>query len=427
MKKYLTAFVVCVVIMLSFHCSTYAQTAKTITLSVSGIEFDDPSFTALRDNLKTSQKVKNIQPSFNAGTAKISLAYNGSPTDLWDDLPASIKQPFKLSSVDGNSIALKLKSGSAENNTDTKPVTTTTAKNNEGCTTCYIDLCKYDGIKTFQGVAWYGINYDEGTYYYRCENGMLVRKTILVNGNNVTTNIITDTILYINKPIGYSWGYRTETAKDYSMDMRTIVAKGITVQIDGNTYNDVIVVNRKNANSNNAMRLNAVLEKMIAKESGTNINAYYIRGTSIAKIQQLELDADPLMGIQQYRIGNTGTTVATGPAVTAQPVRLAELPVPMKGNVDLSLVGLWKFTQQGQNPLYMKLNADGTVDFQSEGEAAAKGFWRVDGNFMELVTVGMNSMTQLSRQPIEKTIEAGKPVLIKSGDKWKSADNKKSW
>src|SRR6185436_3401287 len=107
MKKYLTAFIVCIVIMLSFCYNTYAQTGKTITLSVSGIEFDDPNFTALRDNLKASQKAKSLQPSYNAGTAKLSFVYNGSPTDLWDDLPASIKQPFKLSSVDGNSIVLK--------------------------------------------------------------------------------------------------------------------------------------------------------------------------------------------------------------------------------------------------------------------------------------------------------------------------------
>jgi|GEM_PF-2916995 len=425
MKKYLTAFIVCMVIMLSFCYNTYAQTGKTITLSVSGIEFDDPNFTALRDNLKASQKAKNLQPTYNAGTAKISLVYNGSPTDLWDDLPASIKQPFKLSSVDANSIALKLKSVSAENDTDTKTITTTTAKSNEGCTTCYIDLCKYDGIKTFQGIAWYGINYDDGTYYYRCENGMLLRKTIIVNGNNVTTNIITDTILYMNKPIGYSWGWRKEDSKDYAMDMRTIIAKGVTVQIDGKTYNDVIVVNRKNANSNNAMRFNDVLQKMIAKESGTNINAYYIRGTSAAIVQQLEIDADPLMGLQQYRTGNTGNTVSTEPTGTVQPVKLVEPSVPMKGKVDLSLVGLWRFTMDGVDPLYMKLNADGTSEFKS-GINADKGFWRVDGNFIELVIV-RNSKPELSRQAIEKTIEAGKPVLIKSGDKWKSADNKKSW
>ena len=56
----------------------------------------------------------------------------------------------------------------------------------------------------------------------------------------------------------------------------------------------------------------------------------------------------------------------------------------------------------GEDPLYMKLNADGASEFKS-GADADKGFWRVDGNFIELVFVGMNSQTQLSRQPIEKT------------------------
>jgi hypothetical protein len=86
------------------------------------------------------------------------------------------------------------------------------------------------------------------------------------------------------------------------MDMRTIVAKNITVQIDGKIYKDVTVVNRKTANSNNALRLNGILEQMIAEESGTSINAYYYRGASIAKIQTLDLKANPLAALKEYQM-----------------------------------------------------------------------------------------------------------------------------
>src|SRR5438045_2563278 len=99
MKNKLTA-IAGIAFMLLFCCSTFAQTAKNITISISGIEFDDANFAALKDNLKTNQKARNIQQSYNAGTAKISLAYPGSATDLWDDLPAAVKQLFKLNSID---------------------------------------------------------------------------------------------------------------------------------------------------------------------------------------------------------------------------------------------------------------------------------------------------------------------------------------
>src|SRR5215211_7761706 len=69
--------------------STNATPGKAVTISISGIEYDDPGYAALRNNLKTIEKAKDIKQSFQEGTAKISLAYNGSATDLWDELPAT--------------------------------------------------------------------------------------------------------------------------------------------------------------------------------------------------------------------------------------------------------------------------------------------------------------------------------------------------
>ena len=115
MKKNLT---VSLVITLLLSCNIFAQTTKSITVTITGIEFDDANYTALRDQLKSSQKAKNIQQSYNAPAVKLLLQYNGSATDLWDDLPATIKQPFKLISINANNISLKLKTTTAENNSD---------------------------------------------------------------------------------------------------------------------------------------------------------------------------------------------------------------------------------------------------------------------------------------------------------------------
>lgn len=86
------------------------QPEKKISIYIAGTKFNHPNedrdFTALRDYL-TKQMKKNIQQSYSQGTpAAIILAYNGSAKDLWNYLPASIKQPFELSSISATSIIL---------------------------------------------------------------------------------------------------------------------------------------------------------------------------------------------------------------------------------------------------------------------------------------------------------------------------------
>jgi hypothetical protein len=412
-----------------FYSTAFAQSkttgtaGKTVTISINSIEYDDPSFAALKGNIKTNTKAKDIKQSYNAGTAKISMGFSGTATDLWDELPASVKQPFKLNSIDESAIVLQLKTSTAQSSTpksnttttaSTTKTTSTESKNNSACTTCYIDLCKYDKLRTFVGVTFIGIDYDDGTYYYRCENGVLIRKLVWVNESGVTTKIETDTVLKVNVPVGTAWGTRTGDAYNKQSDVRMILAKGISVNIDGQVYTDVIVVNRKTTSETNLI---------IKWENATSLNAYYAKGAGIVKIQQLDPSSDPLLAIQQYKINTTQAQVSTVASTTVN--------ANLKGTIDPVLVGLWKYTDAGGKVTYMKLNADGTSEtyigsVTAANKSKALCYWRIDGSYMESICDGA---TQVNRFPLQKGYDAvsGKPTLGVSWATYVAADSRASW
>ena len=69
-----------------------------------------------------------------------------------------------------------------------------------------MEACNYDVVKSFGGKLYKGINYDNGTFYYNCDNGILVQKLIIQNGYGTVTKIQTDTLLITSGPIGTRWG-----------------------------------------------------------------------------------------------------------------------------------------------------------------------------------------------------------------------------
>ena len=60
---------------------------KEVIISITGIEYDDAGFSALRETVKKNSKAKSIRQSYNDGTAKISMLYPGTAADLWDEMP----------------------------------------------------------------------------------------------------------------------------------------------------------------------------------------------------------------------------------------------------------------------------------------------------------------------------------------------------
>jgi hypothetical protein len=401
---------------------------KEVIISITGIEYDDAGFSALRETVKKNSKAKSIRQSYNDGTAKISMLYPGSAADLWDEMPALVKQPFKLTSIDNARITLDLKTTpnqaqtvrtvSAETKapsaSDTKTGASSTLKNSEACTTCYIDLCKYDKTRTFVGVTYIGIDYDEGTYYYRCENGMLIRKLVWVNENGVTTKIETDTILKVNVPVGTYWGTTTGDAQNNTSDIRLIVAKGITVEVDGKVYKDVIVVNRRKTS-----RINF----LVSLSDASSLNAYYAKGAGIIKIQQLESNADPLTAIQQF-VPKMAAMQASNESVQIDGKTL-------KGKIDPTITGLWKYTDANGKITFLKFNTDGTSDsyngqVSTTNANKSRGYWRVDGGAIEFTWDGYK---KVERYDLQKSYDAasGKPTLAVGWATYVAADNRTSW
>ena len=186
MKKELKwTLVVVAFIFLPATIKVYAQagTKKQVSIAVAGIDYDDAGFTKLKEGIKNNKKVQDVTQSFSQNTAHLSLTYTGDATALWDELPADLKKPFKITTIESNRIELQLKSTATANisagNTSTTPSTST---NIDDCKNCYWNICKYDVLKSFGGAIYKGLNLDNGTFYYNCDNGILTQKVITVNG-----------------------------------------------------------------------------------------------------------------------------------------------------------------------------------------------------------------------------------------------------
>lgn len=112
-------------------------------------------------------------------------------------------------------------------------------------------------------------------------------------------------------------------------------------------------------------------------------------------------------------------------------VTLVTPPLPLKGNADPSMVGLWKYTDASGRLTFMKMNPDGTTESYLHSVTPAnksKGFcyWRIDGSSYESICDGG---TSVNRFTIQKGYDAatGKPTLTLSGYTYIAADNKTSW
>ena len=231
--------------------TAYGQTPGQIVISIPGIEYDDPNFTALREALKKNTKVKSVTPAYASGTASITCTYTSNATDLWDEVPKNSKLVFKLAEIDDNSI--KLDYTKAKKNTSV-------ATSKKDCFDCdYFPMCTYDLTKSYGGRIFHGIRNDDNSVdYYYCNNGEVIKRwdyTEAVTRTTVTSGQWDDwittwkdyenktaslTILRSNVPVGTTW---TESISDEGFPYTfTLVAKGIKLIHEDKTYSDVIKV-----------------------------------------------------------------------------------------------------------------------------------------------------------------------------------------
>src|SRR4030095_16592077 len=194
---------------------------------------------------------------------------------------------------------------STSQNIDAKTTTTSNNNNNnnnkdDDCTNCYWNICKYDVLKSFGGAVFKGINRDDGTFYYNCDNGIVIQKVIIVNGYGVTTGIQTDTLL-ISGPVGAKWGAFDFDMKNEllgtmaGLDLSAagsgaykLIAKNISSTAEGKSYKDVIVVNYRGYSKDPFF--------------GTNFystNLYYAKGVGLIRTDTLNFDSDPVAAINK--------------------------------------------------------------------------------------------------------------------------------
>lgn len=90
--------------------NTLFKTHKdTATIVISNIEYEDSNLANLKENLKKLKGVKSVSGQYKSSNAILKIPFKGKPTDLWDQLPASVKTSFKLVEAGDNFISLKFK------------------------------------------------------------------------------------------------------------------------------------------------------------------------------------------------------------------------------------------------------------------------------------------------------------------------------
>jgi hypothetical protein len=338
---------------------------KNVTISVSPIEYDDPAFTSLREIIKTNIKVKQVNPSYTAGTAMLSFLYTGKATELWDELPQTAKQSFKVITMEDAHIGLQLKSNAKISDT-AKPLTTTnTAAKTLECVTCiYYKNCSFDTSRTFNGVVYKGWKSSK-FYYYYCDNGVLYRK-LTDTGNKVYSQII----FKANEPIGTKWADTTMSGVGTHITM----AKGLALKVGTKTYNDVMIVYHD--------------FKTIF------VNDYYARDSGSIKRDTLDVNFN---------------------AVNA---------AKMKGVVDQSVTGLWKFYNALVDMnMYFKFNGDGTYEYYAGSVILAnqmpkgKCYWRLNGNSIELFSSSWDDVVRIRFLKKNDPVTGKATLLIQHSEK----------
>jgi len=417
-------------IFLSTPTKVFPQTGvKTqLNISVTGIEYDDASFTKLKLNIKGNKKVQDFKQSYSQNTGTLTLAYSGDAPALWDEIPADLKQPFKITTIESNRIDLQAKDSTVVN---TSPPTnnnnSNTSANYDDCKNCYWNICKYDLLKSFGGAIYKGINRDDGTFYYNCDNGIVTQKVVTVNGYGVVVGITTDTLLITGGPIGTKWGVINADNKNellglmanMDLSMRnvggyTLIAKNISTEASGKTYKDVVVVNYKGYSKDPFFGNNFY-----------SSNYYYAKGVGLVKTDTLNFDSDPVAAINKH---NDITTVYRGGSV-------------VKNGMDETLIGLWKYHDAKTNvDSYYKFLADGTFEFYSgsvteTNRSKGVNHWKIEAGGYDKNGVATIDLTWAGggftqREDLAKKNDpaTGKPAFtLNTTILFVSADNKAPW
>lgn len=401
-----------------------AQSTNQVSISVTGIEYDDPGFNVLKEGLQKNKKISSFKQSFDKGTGKITFSSTGTAQDLWTEIPKTTKELFKVTTIDDNHIVLASKN-STDLTTGSKATTASTNKEDD-CKNCYWNICNYDVLKSFGGKIFKGINRDDGTYYYNCDNGIVIQKLIIVNGYGVTLRTQTDTLL-ISESVGAKWGAFDYDTKNEALTLMTgadfstagsgaykLIAKNVSTTVDGKSYKDVIVVNNRGYSKD-----------MFFGSNFYSANFYYAKGVGLIRTDSLNFDSDPVAAINKQ---SDVKAVYRGGSV-------------VKNGIDESIIGAWKFhnTTTNKDGFY-KFNADGTFDYYEGSVSEANKYkgpnhWKIEEGGYSKQGIAIIDLTwstgngYVVRYQLEKKNDPAtkKPALLLDGAMFISADNKSPW
>ncbi len=236
------------------------QVYGQVFIQITGIEGTDSNCVRLREALqaKKETKVMGAKKDYPTGIYQIVSMYKGSASELWNNLPADVRQPFQLKSIKDQVISLNYQSEGVVL-TNKKTATSANLKK-KGCFECdYFPLCKYDVTKSYEGKVFRGIRHEDNSIeYYYCENGELTKRweysskitrqqfiegtwdDFVLTYDDYVNKTASMVILKSNVSVGTTWaGQVSEGGSQYIF---TLSAKGIKVNHEGKTYNDVIKV-----------------------------------------------------------------------------------------------------------------------------------------------------------------------------------------
>jgi hypothetical protein len=86
--------------------SLFGGKRDTIAIAIRGIDYDDANLNLLKEDLKKMKGVKSLSLQYKSSNAILQMSYKGRSTDLWDQLPAEARKPFKIVEADDSFLTL---------------------------------------------------------------------------------------------------------------------------------------------------------------------------------------------------------------------------------------------------------------------------------------------------------------------------------
>ena len=84
----------------------FARNSDTMSIVVVDIDYDNSYLTQLKEGIKKLKNVRSVVMRYGGTTATMEIIYKGKPTDVWDNLAATVKSAFKIAELGDKNIKL---------------------------------------------------------------------------------------------------------------------------------------------------------------------------------------------------------------------------------------------------------------------------------------------------------------------------------